>query len=88
MEDSPKSYIIKGKLTEIEDTMGVVYIPEYDLSIKWPIQELPDVIEIGDTVTLTLNYPNEAEKIKALYKNVVKEEKYEDIRHLLEDLVN
>ena len=86
--ESPNSYIIKGKLTEIEDTMGIVYIPEYELNIKWPIQELPDVIEIGDSVTLSLNCPNEAEKIQALSENNEKEEKYKDIRHLLEDLVN
>lgn len=86
--ESSNSYIIKGKLTEIEDTMGIVYIPEYELSIKWPIQELPDVIEVGDSVTLSLNYPNETEKIQALSENNEKEEKYKDIRHLLEDLVN
>ena len=88
METESTPYILEGTLIEIEDSLGIINIPKYDLNIKWPIDELPDVLEIGDIVSLNLTFPKEAEKLKEALNEEKKNEKYDKIRDLLEELVN
>lgn len=68
-------YSLKGLLMRFEDRYAILNID--GMEIKWPIKKLPDNIHPGETVTLVL-------KTQDLEKN----EQYENMRALLEELVN
>ncbi len=68
-------YSLKGLLLRFEDRYAILNID--GLEIKWPIKKLPDDVHPGETITLTLKT-----------KNLEKNEQYENMRSLLEELVN
>lgn len=68
-------YSLTGLLLRFEDRYAVLNVDGFE--IKWPIKKLPDDVHPGETVTLVLKT-----------KNFEKNEQYENMRALLEELVN
>ncbi|MBU1446314.1 DUF3006 domain-containing protein [Patescibacteria group bacterium] len=56
--------------------------------IQWPINELPDGIQIGDIISLNLNFALNEERQAMIRQQEEKETKFQEMRNLLEDLVN
>lgn len=56
--------------------------------IQWPLDKLPEEIQVGDSMTLSLNFDLSEERQKMIREQDKKEEKFQDMRKLLEDLVN
>ncbi|MCD6109931.1 hypothetical protein J7J83_04200 [bacterium] len=54
----------------------------------WPVAKLPEGIELGDTVNISLELTNKEERIIELQKKKQQELKYDEMRKLLEELVN
>jgi len=54
----------------------------------WPVERLPEGIEEGDEVLVSLDYKNKQEKTIQIKQNQEKELKQEEMRKLLEELVN
>jgi len=75
-----KKSFVSARLAEIEE--GTAYFVSdlnKDEIIPWPVSNLPEGIEIGDTVNI---------KVEALKKKAVNEAKFDDMRKMLEELVN
>jgi len=54
----------------------------------WPVERLPEGIEEGDEVLVSLDFKNKQEKTIQIKQNQEKELKQEEMRKLLEELVN
>ncbi|MFA6521393.1 MAG: DUF3006 family protein [Candidatus Gracilibacteria bacterium] len=69
-----------SKLTRFEERYAVL-VAEDGSEIRWPIKNLPDQIQIGDSVELKIN-------TKKIAEAQVEDEKYANMRKLLEELIN
>jgi hypothetical protein len=86
----------EAKLIAIEDGLAeFVFGREFDNEeVKdgdvffWPEEHLPEGIEIGDEVVVSLEFKNKEEKTFQIQKQQEKELKQEEMRKLLEELVN
>jgi hypothetical protein len=54
----------------------------------WPVAQLPEGIELGDTVDVSLELTNKEERIVEIQKKKQQELKEDEMRKLLEELVN
>lgn len=54
----------------------------------WPENKLPEGIEVGDVVSVGLDYRNKEERLLQIKKKREKEAKHTEMRKMLEDLVN
>jgi len=83
---------INATLKKIEDEYGHFEIENgienQENLLQWPLNKLPDGIQIGDTVKLTLNFALSEERQNSIREQEQKEEKFREMRKLLEDLVN
>lgn len=70
------SYVLHAKFIRFEEQFAVLQHEALG-EFKWPIKNLPDDVKIGDTVSIKISSPG-AEK----------EEQYERMRKLLEELIN
>jgi len=61
---------------------------EDERTFFWPVSQLPQGIELGDTVNIDLELTNKEEREEELKKKKQQELKYDEMRKLLEELVN
>lgn len=54
----------------------------------WPVSKLPEGIQLGDKVNVSLELTNKEERMQQLQKKKDQELKYDEMRKLLEELVN
>ena len=90
MTDSlQKNGFVSAKLHSIEEDFAyfVLNNDEQDL-IQWPVSQLPDGIDMGDEVKISIDFELGEEKKAKLKKIAENESKYEEMRKLLEELVN
>lgn len=81
VEDGLAEFILDGGFSEDPEA-------EDENVFFWPSSKLPEGIEVGDKVNISLELKNKEERIKQLEKAKEQELKYEEMRKLLEDLVN
>lgn len=90
MADSQqKTGVVSAKLQTIEDDFAyfVLNNDEQDL-IQWPVSQLPDGIDFGDEVKISMDFELAEEKKVQLIKQSENEAKYQEMRKMLEELVN
>jgi len=90
MADSlQKNGFVSAKLHNIEGEFAyfVLNNDEQDL-IQWPVSQLPDGIDLGDKVKISMDFEMAEEKKTQIKKNNENEAKYQEMRELLEELVN
>ena len=79
----------EAKLVAIEDELAeFTFIGDGENYFFWPEEKLPDGIEIGDTVYVSIDYKNKEERILQIKKRRETEAKNAEMRKLLEELVN
>lgn len=74
------THILTAKLERFEDRYAVL-VSEDGHEIRWPIKKLPDQIKIGDGVELKIHTSKGAD-------SEADNEKYANMRKLLEELIN
>lgn len=87
---------IEAKLIAVEDGLAeFVFCREFNNEeVKdgdvffWPVERLPEGIEVGDEVLVSLDFKNKEEKTIQIKQKQEKELKQEEMRKLLEELVN
>ena len=57
-------------------------------NFKWPIENLYEGMQIGDTIEVALNFEKAEERKSQLKKKQANDEKLAEMRKLLEELVN
>lgn len=88
----------KAKLNAIEDGLAQ-FVLDGDFAntdkesldentFFWPVARLPEGIEVGDTVNVSLELTNKEERKQELQKKKQQELKEDEMRKLLEELVN
>ena len=90
MADSlQKNGLVSAKLQSIEEDFAyfVLNTDEQDL-IQWPLNQLPEGIDIGDEVKISIDFEMAEEKKAQIKKRVENETKYQEMRKMLEELVN
>jgi hypothetical protein len=97
-ETNSNSNIFEAKLNAIEDGLAEFVFDEVKNnveideqlknSIYWPAGRLPDEIEPGDNVLIELNLKNREEKMEQLKERKKRELKNDEMRRMLEELVN
>ncbi len=86
----------EAKLIAVEDGLAeFVFCREFNNEevndgevFFWPEEHLPKNMEIGDEVIVSLDFKNKEEKTFQIQKQQEKELKQEEMRKLLEELVN
>lgn len=74
---SPQDFFsLNATLNRFEERFAVLHNESIG-EFRWPIKNLPENVKIGDTVVL-----------KVSTQNSENEEKYENMRKLLEELIN
>ena len=77
--------VIEGQYAHLKIENGI----EGEGSVmQWPLDKLPEGIQVGDSVTISLNFDLSEERQEMIREQDKKEEKFQDMRKLLEDLVN
>jgi hypothetical protein len=90
MADSlQKNGLVSAKLHSIEENFAyfVLNTEEQDL-IQWPLNQLPEGIDIGDEVKISIDFELAEEKKAQIIKRTENEAKYQNMRKMLEELVN
>jgi hypothetical protein len=57
-------------------------------NFKWPIEKLHEGMQIGDTVEISLNFEQAEQRKSELKKKQANDEKLDEMRKLLVELVN
>ncbi|MBD3156848.1 hypothetical protein GF369_03395 [Candidatus Peregrinibacteria bacterium] len=81
IEDGLAEFILGGgpnRETEARD----------DNTFFWPLKKLPEAIQVGDKVHVSLELTNKEQRQQELKKKQEQEEKYAAMRKRLEELVN
>ena len=80
---------VKAKLGYIEDNTAYLILSDSDEEIiPWPLSKLPEGMEVGDEINLSLDFELTEKRKEEIKKNAEHEAKYEDMRKMLEELVN
>lgn len=97
-ETNSSSNIFEAKLNAIEDGLAEFVFDEgknneeideqLKNSIYWPAEKLPDEIEPGDDVLIDLSLKNREAKMEKLKQRRKQELKNDEMRRMLEELVN
>ncbi|MBN1494525.1 hypothetical protein JW911_02170 [Candidatus Peregrinibacteria bacterium] len=81
--------IISARLADVEE--GTAYFVS-DLNneeiIPWPATYLPEGIEIGDNVNISIDFEMGEKRLEELKEKAANELKYNEMRKMLEELVN
>lgn len=81
VEDGLAEFVFCGSFNKEEEIKdGEVFF--------WPEEHLPQGIQEGDEVIVSLNFKNKEEKFLEIQKSQEKELKQAEMRKLLEELVN
>lgn len=90
MADSQqKTGVISAKLHSIEDDFAYFVMDnEAQDIIQWPVSKLPEGLDMGDEVKISIDFEMAEEKKLKLKKQAENETKYQEMRKLLEELVN
>ncbi len=83
----------KAKLNAVEDGLAQFVLNDGssnpdENTFFWPIAQLPENIELGDTVNVSLELTNKEERRQEVQKRKQQELKEAEMRKLLEELVN
>ncbi|OGJ44990.1 hypothetical protein A2272_04330 [Candidatus Peregrinibacteria bacterium RIFOXYA12_FULL_33_12] len=74
--EKPQLYTIDAKVEEINDQFAILK-SACNIEFRWPTEKLPPKINIGDSV-----------KLKLITKETGEEEKYTEMRNLLNAIVD
>ncbi len=82
-----------AKLLSVEDglaefVLGSIANEDDSNIFFWPEEHLPQGIEVGDEVVISLDFKNKEEKTIQIQQKQEKELKQDEMRKLLEELVN
>jgi len=84
-----KNNVISAKLRGFEDNLAYFVLNnDNNEIITWPLDKIPEGIEIGDEVNLSIDFELQEERREQLKKKAANESKYTEMRKLLEELVN
>ncbi|MFC1810234.1 hypothetical protein ACFLZH_01935 [Patescibacteria group bacterium] len=83
----------QAKLIAVEDglaefVLGSIVNEDDSNVFFWPEEHLPQGIEAGDEVVVSLDFKNKEEKTVQIKQKQEKELKQDEMRKLLEELVN
>lgn len=81
IEDGLAQFILGGDFSNTKESLD-------ENTFFWPVAKLPEEIELGDTVNVSLEITNKEERQKEIQKKKEQELKYDEMRKLLEELVN
>lgn len=81
IEDGLAEFILGSDFSESSEIQD-------DNVFFWPESQLPEGIEVGDSVHVSLELTNKEERQKEIQQRKEKELKYDEMRKLLEELVN
>lgn len=89
-EELVDQFKVKAQLQTIEEDCAYFVLENAgeEVTFKWPANKLPQGIQIGDTVQFSLEFEMAGERKQQFQKKAADEEKYKEMRKLLEDLVN
>ncbi len=73
---APDLHTLLAKLERFEERFAVL-LGDSGLELRWPIKNLPDNVKLGDTIALKISTTK-----------VEDDEKYANMRRLLEELIN
>lgn len=99
-EITPQETLLEAKLTAIEDGLAeFIFVGDSNNNQNtgedeeaniffWPEERLPEGIQVGDEILVSLDFKNKEERLIQLKKKKENQAKHEEMRKLLEELVN